>query len=211
LSWPYFNISPLLEPTFSFLGGYASYYVLTGIALVKAHQRFVEPHIPMDSWLGRHRLVAAFLTGFVVGLPLNATMQFVWLKAGVFVYTEAAGPLLQIGNTYLPPLMVIYDSVLFATVAVLCVRDDYGRLALVSRLAQQLSSSRGGPPTTTRMVATATAVLMSAVLIPIAVFSVLRVGGNPAPAYDEFPYPAVKVYDPYGDLELAGKPGPFYR
>ena len=30
LSWPYFNASPLLEPTLSFLGGYASYYVLTG-------------------------------------------------------------------------------------------------------------------------------------------------------------------------------------
>lgn len=25
LSWPYFNISPLLEPTLPFLGGYASY------------------------------------------------------------------------------------------------------------------------------------------------------------------------------------------
>jgi hypothetical protein len=23
--------------------------------------------------------------------------------------------------------------------------------------------------------------------------------------------PAVKVYDPYGDLQRAGKPGPFYR
>ena len=36
LSWPYFNISPLLEPTLSFLGGYASYYVLTGLGLLVA-------------------------------------------------------------------------------------------------------------------------------------------------------------------------------
>ena len=27
----------------------------------------------------------------------------------------------------------------------------------------------------------------------------------------EFRYPAVKVYDPHGDLQRAGKPGPFYR
>ena len=44
-----------------------------------------------------------------------------------------------------------------------------------------------------------------------AAFSMLRVGGDPKPAYDVWPYPAVKVYDPYGDLERAGKPGPFYR
>jgi hypothetical protein len=52
---------------------------------------------------------------------------------------------------------------------------------------------------------------MSAVLLPIAVFSLLRVGGDPEPAYGKWPYPTVKVYDPYGDLERAGMPGPFYR
>jgi hypothetical protein len=57
----------------------------------------------------------------------------------------------------------------------------------------------------------ATAVLMSAVLLPIAVFSLLRIGGDPKPAYDVWPYPTVRVYDPYGHLERAGKPGPFYR
>jgi hypothetical protein len=39
----------------------------------------------------------------------------------------------------------------------------------------------------------------------------LRIGGEPKPAYDVWPYPTVKVYDPYGHLEQAGKPGPFYR
>jgi hypothetical protein len=36
LSWPYFNASPLLEPTLSFVGGYASYYVLTGLGLLRS-------------------------------------------------------------------------------------------------------------------------------------------------------------------------------
>ena len=39
----------------------------------------------------------------------------------------------------------------------------------------------------------------------------MRVSGLAEPAYDKYPYPSVKVYDPYGDLERAGKPGPFYR
>jgi Spirocyclase AveC-like len=209
LSWPYFNASPLLEPTLSFLGGYASYYVLTGLGLLSLHRRFIEPGIRPGSWLDRHRFIAVFITGFVAGLPLNALMQFMWLKVGLFVYTEAAGPVLHLGGRYLPLYMVIYDSALFAIVALLCVRDDNGRPAIVATLADRLPTV-GAQITTARLLAIATAVLMSAVLLPIAVFSLLRIGGDPKPAYDLWPFPTVKVCDPYGDLEQAGKPGPFY-
>jgi hypothetical protein len=99
---------------------------------------------------------------------------------------------------------------LFAIVAVLCVRDDNGRPAIVARLGGRLPAL-GERISTSRLLAVATAVLMSAVLLPIAVFSLLRVSGDAKPAYDVWPYPAVKVYDPYGDLERGGKPGPFYR
>jgi hypothetical protein len=212
LSWPYFDASPLLEPTLSFLGGYASYYVLTGLGLLWIHRRFIEPRIRRDSWLDRHRLAAVFLTGFVVGLPLNALMQFMWLKVGLFVYTEAAGPVLDVAGRQLPALMVIYDSALFAVVALLCVRDDSGRPAIVARLAHNLPTLGGAARITAgRLLVVSTAVLMSAVLLPIAVFGLLRVGGEEKPAYDKWPYPTVKVYDPYGDLERAAKPGPFYR
>jgi hypothetical protein len=208
LSWPYFNISPLLEPTLSFLGGYASYYVLTGIGLLSLHRRLIEPRVRRHTWLDRHRLAAVFLTGFVAGLPLNALIQFMWLKVGLFVYTQAAGPVLHVWERQLPLYMVIYDSVLFAAVATLCVRDDNGQPAIVAMLARRFGGAR---VTTAKLMAIATAVLMSAVLAPIAVFALLRTGGFAEPAYDTWPYPAVKVYDPYGDLERAGKPGPFYR
>jgi Spirocyclase AveC-like len=45
VSWPYFNAPPFLEPTLSFLGGYASYYVLTGLGLLAIHRRLIEPRI----------------------------------------------------------------------------------------------------------------------------------------------------------------------
>ena len=79
-------------------------------------------------------------------------------------------------------------------------------------MAQRLPTSSGRTVSTTfsRLFA-ATAMLLTAVLAPLGVLSVLRVAGFAKPAYDEFPYPAVKVYDPYGDLERAAKPGPFYR
>jgi hypothetical protein len=207
LSWHYFNASPLLEPTLSFLGGYASYYVLTGVGLLWIRRRLVEPRLRANGWLGRDRMVSVFITSFIAGLPLNALMQFFWLKVGLFVYTEAAGPVLHIASRQLPLLMVIYDSVLFAVVAVLCVSDDDGRPALVVNLIQRLRL-RVSP---VLMLVTMTAVLMSAVLLPIVVFSLLRISGHTAPAYDRYPYASVKVYDPYGHLQRAGKPGPFYR
>jgi hypothetical protein len=204
LSWHYFNVSPLLEPTLSFLGGYASYYVLTGVGLLWIHRRFVEPRLGPD---GQHRMLWVFTTGFIAGLPLNALMQFFWLKVGLFVYTEAAGPVLHIAGRQLPLLMVIYDSALFAVVAVLCLPDQDGRPALVVKLMQRLRLRL----TAALLLVTTTAVLLSAVLLPIAVFSLLRISGHTAPAYDQYPYPMVKVYDPYGHLQRAGKPGPFYR
>ena len=184
--------------------------MLTGLGLLSIHRRFIEPRIRRNSWLDRHRFVAVFITGFIAGLPLNAFMQFMWLKVGLFVYTEAAGPVLHLFDRQLPLYMVIYDSVLFAIVALLCVRDDSGRPAILTKIARSLPGLRARI-TTTRLMVIATAVLMSAVLLPIAVFSLLRIGGEPKPAYDVWPYSTVKVYDPYGHLEQAGKPGPFYR
>ena len=106
--------------------------------------------------------------------------------------------------------MVIYDSFLFTVVAALCVPDDRGRPAIIARISQRVPLV-GGRPTAARLLFLTTAVLMSAVALPIAVFSLLRVSGLAEPAYDKYPYPSVKVYHPYGDLERAGKPGPFYR
>jgi hypothetical protein len=97
-------------------------------------------------------------------------------------------------------------------VAVLCVTDDNGRPALVAKVARRLPPLPDRPQLTVfRQLVTATALLLTVVLAPLAVIGALRVGGLAKPIYDEFRYPAVKVYDPYGDLERAGKPGPFYR
>lgn len=212
LSWPYVDIAPNLEPALSFLGGYAAYYLLTGIGLLWAHDRFVHPLIRRDSWLDRHRLSAVFAGAFAAAIPLNAVVQFLWLKFGIFVYSEAVGPVLRIGNTYLPVIMVIYDCFIFAMVAVLCVRDETGELVLVTRLAHRLPSRPGRPTVTVnRQILAAIGVGVVSFAVPLAVLAALRVAGLSQPAYEKFPYPAMKVYDPYGHLEHAGKPGSYYR
>ena len=127
LSWPYFNVSPL--------SGADAVVPRRLRELLRADRarpacRFIGDSSNRESATTAGStgigFVAVFITGFIAGLPLNALMQFMWLKVGLFVYTEAAGPVLHIGGRQLPLYMVIYDSVLFAIVALLCVRDDNG-------------------------------------------------------------------------------------
>jgi len=212
LTWPYVNISPNLEPSLSFLGGYAAYYLLNGLGFLQLHDRFVDPLTSRVDWLARHRLASVFMGAFIVAIPINGLIQFTWMRAGIFFYTEAVGPVLQIGHVHFPLIMAVYDSFIFAMVAVMCVRDDDDELVLVNRIARWLPARPGRPKVTlTRQLLVAVSVGLVSFALPLAVLAGLREAGLSRPAYDQNPYPSVKVYDPYGHLEDAGKPGPFFK
>lgn len=211
-SWPYVNISPNLEPALSFLGGYAAYYLLNGLGILKLRDYFLEPVVRHTIWLARHRLAAVFLGAFVIAIPLNGVVQFSWLRFGIFYYSEAVGPTLRIGHIHFPLIMAVYDSFIFAMVAVMCVRDHGGELVLINRIARRLPSRRDRSKVTlTRQLLVSASVGLVSFGVPLAVLSGLRAAGLSAPAYEQNPYPNVKVYDPYGHLEESGKPGPFYK
>lgn len=211
-SWPYMNIAPNLEPALSFLGGYAAYYLLSGLGILQLHDRFVDPIVRRTSWLARHRLAAVFLGAFLIAIPVNTLVQFTWLRFGIFYYSEAVGPTLQIGHIHFPLVMAVYDSFIFAMVAVMCVRDDGGELVLITRICRQLLAPPGRTKVTlTRQLLVSAAVGLVSFAIPLAVLAGLRAAGLSSPAYEQNPYPNVKVYDPYGHLKESGKPGPFYK
>lgn len=131
---------------------------------------------------------------------------------GHIFYTEAVGPVLQIGHIHFPVIMAVYDSIIFGMVAVMCVRDENGDLVLINRIARWLPARAGRPKVTlTRQLLISVAVGLVSFATPLAVLAGLREAGLSRPAYDQNPYPNVKVYDPYGHLEEAGKPGPFFR
>jgi hypothetical protein len=119
---------------------------------------------------------------------------------------------LQIGHVHFPLIMAIYDSFIFAMVAVMCVRDETGELVLIDRIARWLPARPGRAKVTlTRQLVTSVMVGLVSFAVPLAVLAGLREAGLSRPAYDQNPYPNVKVYDPYGHLEDAGKPGPFFK
>ncbi len=211
LAWPYVKISPNLEPALSFLGGYAAYYLLTGLGILQLHDRFFDPVLRRTSWLARHRLVAVFLGAFVIAVPLNGIIQFTWMRFGIFYYTEAVGPTLRIGHIHFPLIMAVYDSFIFAMVAVMCIRDEGGELVLINRIARWLPKPQSTGVTLTRQLLVSASLGLVSFAVPLAVLAALRAAGLSEPAYEQNPYPNIKVYDPYGHLEEAGKPGPFYK
>lgn len=212
VSWPYMRIAPNLEPALSFLGGYAAYYLLSGLGILQLHDRFLDPMFRRASWLAHQRLAAVFLGAFLISIPLNGFVQFTWLRFGIFYYSEAVGPTLQIGHIHFPIIMAVYDSFIFAMVAVMCVRDDGGELLLITRIARRIPARPGrNEVTLTRQLLASVAVGLLSFAVPLAVLAGLRAAGLSSPAYEQNPYPNVKVYDPYGHLEKSGKPGPFYK
>ncbi|KUI04810.1 spirocyclase AveC family protein [Mycobacterium sp. IS-3022] len=208
-SWWYVNISPNLEPALAFLGGYAAYYLLNGLGFLKLHDRLLDPLMRRAGWLATHRLVRVFIGATIIAVPINGMIQFSWMRAGIFFYTEAVGPVLQIGHIHFPLIMAVYDAVIFGMVAVMCVRDEDGELVLINRIARSLP---GRPKVTlTRQLLISMTVGLVSFAVPLALLAGLREAGLSRPAFDQNPYPNVNLYDPYGHLEDAGKKGPFYR
>lgn len=83
---------------------------------------------------------------------------------------------------------------------------------LINRIARWLPARAGRQKVTvTRQLLISVAVGLISFATPLAVLAGLREAGLSRPAYDQNPYPNVKVYDPYGHLEEAGKPGPFFK
>jgi hypothetical protein len=212
-TWAWFRLAPLSEPALSLLGGYSSYYLLTGFALYWVAKKLVLSRARPMSWVGRHPLLALFLTAWVVAVPLTALQQWQWIDAGMLVYTQFAGPVVHIGHVQLPLLILLYDPFVFATVALLCYRNPQNESVVLTKLAARLPGRESHRRATAgRQVFVAAVLMISSILAPIAAFSIVRVSGAADnPTYDEYPFPIAKVYDPYGDLEDAGKAGPFVR
>ena len=119
---------------------------------------------------------------------------------------------MQLGHIHFPLVMAVYDSFIFAMVAVMCVRDEDDELVLINRIVRRLPTRQNRSPVTlTRQLLVSMTVGLVSFAIPLAVLAGLREAGLSRPIYDQNPYPTVKVYDPYGHVEEAGKPGPFFR
>ena len=72
---------------------------------MQLHDRFIDRLMQRTNWLARHRLVAVFIGATIVAIPINGVIQFTWMRVGIFFYTEAVGPVLQIEHIHFPLIM----------------------------------------------------------------------------------------------------------
>jgi len=129
----------------------------------------------------------------------------------MLVYTQFLGPVIEVGHLQLPVLILFYDPFVYGTVAVLACRNAEGQSIVLTRLAAHLPS-RGRASGTVRQILVAGVLMMASILGPIAAFALIRASGTAEHVvYDKWPFPETSVYDPYGDVRDAGKPGPFHR
>jgi hypothetical protein len=106
---------------------------------------------------------------------------------------------------------LLYDPFVYATLAVLIERTDQGESIVLSRLAARLPARPGRPRNTSaRQVVVAGALMITSILVPVTGFCAIRgLGLADNVVFGKWPFPNTTVYDPYGQVEDAGKPGPF--
>lgn len=211
--WIWVRHAPLSEPASAFLGGYASYYLAIGGSMFWLSRRFLLRRATPGSFAARRPLWTVFITAWIVSFPINGLFQLAWMKVGMLTYTQFLGSVIHVGELRLPFLILLYDPFVYATVAILCYRDEGGRSVVLSAVARRLPGRTDRPrDTSARQVVAAGLLMIISIMGPIIVFSAIRASGSATNVvYDEYPFPKTKVYDPYGDVEKSGKPGPFFR
>lgn len=210
--WPWVRHAPLSEPASAFLGGYASYYLAIGGSMFWLSRRFLLRRATPGSFASRRPLWTIFITAWIVSFPINGVFQLAWMKIGMLTYTQFLGPVIHVGELQLPFLILFYDPFVYATLAILCYRDESGRSVVLSSVARRVPGRTDQPrDTSARQVMAAGLLMITSIMGPIGVFSAIRASGIATNVvYDEHPFPETKTYDPYGDVEESGKPGPFF-
>lgn len=205
-SWVYMRFSPLVEPVISLLGGYMVYFILLGLVFLSLFKRLANRARP-DSWLHRHPILGVFGLTFIVSFPVDLLFQLFFMRSGMYLYTQGFGPNVHLGQVSLPTAYVFYDAFIFAGITALLLQDDRGQSLVLRGLARRM---RSGEPSLVRQMLVGIPVIFVIGTIPIGVCTVARVAGLTHPTYDTYRYPEAKVYDPYRELEEAGKPGPYF-
>lgn len=212
-SWFWMDFAPLVEPVPNFLGGYPFFYLSMALIILWTYQRFVYPRAKPNGLIRRRPLLSMFLYGFVLCIPLDTAGQLLFMSQRFYVYTQGWGPEIHMNGFSLPVIWGFYDWVLVGLACSMMHRNDRGQSTLLTALATRLPSRRppGERSTVGRQILAGALAANLVALVLVGIYGIVRISGATHPTYDTFPYSESKVYDPRGELEEAGKPGPFYR
>jgi len=205
-TWKWMSLAPLIEPCIV-IPGYPMYYMAMGLLGAFFAKKLLARSSP-GSWAARHPRTTYLGVGFLVGVVWDIPTELFMIRAYMYHYAEAWGPSFGVGHGRYPIIWGFFTAFAIAAVTALLHRDDRGR-SLAHDLAEKLPGGRG--TSSPRLVLAGTLFLMAMYLVPMGLFGLIRVTGLSHPNATKWHYPEAKVYDPYGHLEKAGVPGPFYK
>lgn len=205
-SWPWVNISPIIEPLTSFV--YAPYIMLPLLLSMPA-LRWLQRSRGPEAYVWRHPLISLGILTFLIGFIWDAAQEILLVKTQFLTYTHVVpfGSIF-VGENYQFPLLMASGLITLTMIpaAVLLYRDDSGRTQ-AEKLAQRLKLHAKRPATATFLVM---AVIINIAMICFSTsFWLVRVTGAASSVACPWPYVEAKVWDPHGLYEKAGSTGPF--
>lgn len=209
VSWPYVSLSPTVQPVVA-LVGWQWWWLVPGLLASVLHRRFVAPRVlGTGKWLERHPLLTLFAMGFAVGFVWDVVVEFLFIRSGLYTYTQAAGPLLWAGRTWQFPFFWNPASqiFLFGLVPVFLSTDDNGA-TVGHRLVRRTRVFQSHPRLAE--VAVVSGILTLSYLFAIGVFAAMKLTHRTTTLARPWPYQDTKVYDPQGQWKAAGEKAPTY-
>ncbi|WKG05695.1 spirocyclase AveC family protein [Mycolicibacterium sp. HK-90] len=204
--WPWFNISPVIEPLTSFI--YSPYVLLPyflAMPILRALQRRSDP----KGFVWRHPLVSIAVLTFVIGVVWDAAQEILLTRAQFLTYTHVIEfGSIDVGKYSQFPLLMasVLITIIMIPASVLLYRDDTGKTQ-ADKIAQRLRLHRRHPKLATFLVMTL--VLNVAMISFSSTFWLVRATGAASTVACPWPYPQAKTWDPRGYYETQGAPGPF--
>ena len=204
--WPWFNISPVIEPLTSFV--YAPYVLLPyflAMPILRALQRRSDP----KGFVWRHPLSSIAVLTFVIGVIWDAAQEILLTRAQFLTYSHVIEfGAIDVGkNSQFPLLMAsVLITIIMIPASVLLYRDDTGK-SQAEKLARRLRLHARRPKLATFLVMTL--ILNIAMISFSSAFWLVRATGAASTVACPWPYPQAKTWDPRGYYEAQGAPGPF--
>jgi NADH:ubiquinone oxidoreductase subunit 6 (subunit J) len=204
--WPWFNISPVIEPLTSFV--YAPYVLLPyflAMPILRALQRRSNP----NAFVWRHPLISIAILTFVIGVIWDAAQEILLTRAQFLTYSHVIEfGTIDVGkNSQFPLLMAsVLITVIMIPASVLLYRDDTGK-SQADRIAQRLRLHARHPKLANFLVMAL--VLNIAMISFSSAFWLARTTDAASTVACPWPYPQAKAWDPRGHYESQGARGPF--
>ena len=218
--WSWMRFSPSVEPVLV-VPGYPFYYFTIALISFGFGSRYILPRLKPGGFLRRHPRFTLFLCGFGMATVWDIPTELLMIRANMYTYSQSFGPRLEWGGTHagLPLVWSLYTILSIAAITPFLHRDDDGG-SLLTSLAKRLPRRKGKVTTTMQpsgesggrqILAGSIALLVIYAVITLGFFAIRVSGVAENPPIHGWPYGEIKTYDPYGVLEDAGIPGPYYK